>query len=534
MAPMSSAARRDPGRLAGRAVLAAFAFSTVFFSGLFAPFSNPNELSRIESVYAAAELSTLSIDGAIPLFGDHEDKSAANGRFYSNKAPGLALAAIPVYRLLRVFLPAPRSAGDAIFVWVRILTVSALCLLALARFLRRLAPSPAAPLIAFAVAFGTPFLFYARTFFAHAWVASLLFLAWDLLCVAREREGSRRVSAVLVAAGLLAGWAAISEYTVAPLAVLLALSTRSRRRLPPFAAGAAIAIAVLLLYNAACFGSPWVLSSAREADPKYANLAGKGLFGFGWPSLSVAAGYLLHPARGLLLFSPFWLWVLPGFARWRRSGGGRSEALLLFAATAGFFVLLTGYPNWHGGWALGNRYLLPVVFFAGLALPHALATPLSRGLFAVAVSFAVVTHLVLTASWPYFPLELPWPPATGSLWFLSRGWFAHNVMAGLGGASLLLPAAAAVVAGGLALRAAGPLVPPAAVALAAALLAFAAPLASAPRPPYVGRLWRAAIFGAYSGLDPRREELRRVVLEAATPEEQRQARGAWRLYGARP
>ncbi len=88
-------------------------------------------------------------------------------------------------------------------------------------------------------------------------------------------------------------------------------------------------------------------------------------------------------------------------------------------------------------------------------------------------------------------------------------------MAGLGGVSLLLPAAAAVVAGGLALRAAGPLVPPAAVALAAALLAFAAPLASAPRPPYVGRLWRAAIFGAYSGLDPKREELRRVVLEAA-------------------
>jgi hypothetical protein len=532
--PMSSAARRDPGRLAGRAVLAAFAFSTVFFTGLFPPFSNPNELSRIESVYAAVEQSTLSIDGAIPLLGDHEDKSAAHGRVYSNKAPGLALAAIPVYRVLRIVFPAPRSPGDAIFVWVRILTVSAVCLLALARLLRRLGPSPAAPLTAFAVAFGTPLLFYARSFFAHAWAASLLFLSWDLLCLAREREGNRRVSALLAAAGLLAGWAAISEYTVAPLAVLLAVSTRSRRRLLPFVAGAAIALAVLLVYNTACFGSPWVLSSAREADPRYASLAGKGLFGFGWPSLSVAAGTLLHPARGLLLLSPFWLWAIPGFALWRRSGGGRSDAPVLFAAVAGFFVLLTGYPNWHGGWALGNRYLLPVLFFAALALPHALATPLSRGLFAVAVSFAVVTHLVLTASWPYFPLELPWPPATGSLWFLARGWFASNVMAGLGGVSLLLPAAAVVVAGGLAFRAAGPLVPPPAVALAAALLLFAAPLAASPRPPYVGRLWRAAVFGAYSGLDPRRDELRRVVLEASTPQEQRQARGAWRLYGTRP
>jgi hypothetical protein len=226
--------------------------------------------------------------------------------------------------------------------------------------------------------------------------------------------------------------------------------------------------------------------------------------------------------------------VLPGFARWHRSSGGRSDALLLFAASAGFFVLLTGYPNWHGGWALGNRYLLPILFFAALALPHALATPLSRGLFAVAALFAVGTHLILSASWPFFPADLPWPPATGSLWFLSRGWFAGNLLAGVGSVSLLLPAAAAMVAGGLALRAAGPLVPPPAVALAAALLFFAAPLASSPRPPYVGRLWRAAIFGAYSRLDPRRGELRRVALEASTPEEERQARGAWRLYGSKP
>ena len=44
----------------------------------------------------------------------------------------------------------------------------------------------------FAVAFGTPFLFYARSFFAHAWTASLLFLAWDLL---RERGRPRRAGA---------------------------------------------------------------------------------------------------------------------------------------------------------------------------------------------------------------------------------------------------------------------------------------------------------------------------------------------------
>ena len=48
------------------------------------------------------------------------------------------------------------------------------------------------------------------------------------------------------------------------------------------------------------------------------------------------------------------------------------------------------------------------------------------------------------------------------------------------------------------------------------------------RPPeltFGGRLWRASIYGAYSGRDVQREELRAVALSASTPEEQRWALG---------
>jgi hypothetical protein len=488
----------------------------------------------LETVYAAVELSTFRIEGAIPVLGDHEDKSVTDGRFYSNKAPGLALAAVPVYRLLRLFFPAPHSASDAIFVWLRILTVSAVCVLALARLVARLVPAPSAALTGFAVAFGTPFLFYARSFFAHAWVASLLFLSWDLMCVAREFEGRRRVTALYGAAGFLAGWAAISEYTVSPLVLLLGLSTRSGRRLVSFAAGAAAPLAVLLGYDAACFGSPFVLSSAREAYGNYSTLARTGFFGFGWPSPAVAGRYLADPSRGLLLFSPFLLWAIPGFGRWCRAKADRVEGRWLAVAVAGFFVLLIGYPNWHGGWALGNRYLLPVLFFAALALPRALSTPLSRGFFAVAVLFSVLAHFALTGSWPYFPTDVAWPPSSGSVWFLARGWMAPNLLSGLGVLSLLVPAAVTTVAGGIALQEAGSLKPSRPAGLAAALLLFAVPMVWPPRPPYGGRLWRAAVFGAYSGLDPHREELKRVVDEASTPLERRQAMGAWRLYGSKP
>jgi hypothetical protein len=54
------------------------------------------------------------------------------------------------------------------------------------------------------------------------------------------------------------------------------------------------------------------------------------------------------------------------------------------------------------------------------------------------------------------------------------------------------------------------------------------------RPPaltYGGRLWRAAVFGKYSGLDPAREEIRRVAATALTPSERQRAEEAWRLFG---
>ena len=106
----------------------------------------------------------------------------------------MALAAYPIYRALRVALP-PASSGtfDPIFILTRLLTVSLVCAIALRRFAARLSESadgPAAGLVLFAVALGTPYLFYARSFFSHAWTAALLFLAWDRLRRAEQANGS--------------------------------------------------------------------------------------------------------------------------------------------------------------------------------------------------------------------------------------------------------------------------------------------------------------------------------------------------------
>ncbi|MEO8348463.1 MAG: hypothetical protein ABI610_06085, partial [Acidobacteriota bacterium] len=113
-------------------VVGVFALFCAYFSGFFHPFSSPNELSRFQTVVAFVESGTFSIDAELAALGDHEDKAAAGGRFYSNKAPGLSLAAIPVYRLLRLFLPRPGSPASGVLVLLRIFTVSLVCVVALA------------------------------------------------------------------------------------------------------------------------------------------------------------------------------------------------------------------------------------------------------------------------------------------------------------------------------------------------------------------------------------------------------------------
>ncbi len=528
-------------RRAQQSLLAVFGFLCIYFTGVFPPWANPNELSRFQTVVAMAEWKTFSIDRAVAALGDHEDKAESGGRLYSNKAPGLAFAAYPAYRALRVVLPMPEAGtSGALFVLMRLLTVSLVCGIALRRFAVRLGEAgtgdASVALVTLAVALGTPFLFYARSFFSHAWTAALLFLAWDALRRA-EASAERGDLGPAALAGLLAGWAAISEYTVAPLALALGLRVvagRSFRRFLAFALAAAVPLGLLLYYDAVCFGSPWILSSAKEADPGYAALASRGAFGFVLPSPRIALAYLLDPARGVLLFSPFLLWSPVGLARWWKSRRLRADWWFVVAAVGILFVSLCGYPNWHGGWSLGSRYLLPGLFFAALPIAWALETPLSRGLFLAATAFAVAVHALSTASFVHMPREIPWPAVSGSLWFLARGWVAPNLGSILGAGpalSLLAPAALTVFAVWQTGRAAAPTRPSLALAALIGVAPLAALMLRPPEPPYYGRLWRAGVLGAFSGRDDERQELGAVVLEAATPEEKRLALRMWRWLG---
>lgn len=547
----ATAERRDPAgspRPAIRMALGAFIFLTIYFTGTFPPRANPNDLSRFEAVVAMGEWRTFSIDRAIALLGDHEDKAASGGHFYSNKAPGLAIAAYPAYRALRLVLPRSRfGTFDLVFAAVRFLTVSLSSILALSLLARRIEtdakPRSVAGLVVLAAGFGTPFLFYARSFFSHAWAASLLFFAWE--CLRRdEKPPARRIRWIAVLAGFFAGLAVISEYTVAPIALVLALRAGMegrRRRAVAFAVGALPCLAILAAYNAACFGSPFVLSYVREATREVAAVSSSGFAGFRSPSPAIALAYFFHPARGVLLFSPFLAWSAIGVVRWWRSGRNRADCVFVLAATPLFFALLCMYPLWHGGGSLGSRYLLPGLFLVVVPIAYGLDSALSRGLFVAATAFSIAQHFLLTATYPHLGLEFPWPAATASLWFLERGFVAPNLgtLAGAGPlGSLLPPMAATLAATLLATRFARPMSPRVSWALSIGLAPLAVLLMRPPPVSFETRLLRAGVIHDFSGLDPEAKELqtvkREATREATTPEDRRRAERAVRAPTAPP
>ena len=407
----------EGARRACAIVVGAFALFCAWFTGFFPPFSNPNDLSRFEMVVAFVETGSFAIDSQLATLGDHEDKAVAGGRFYSNKAPGLAFAAIPVYRLLRLVLPPPDSPTAPILALVRLFTVSVACVLALAAFARRLLLrrewESLAAVVTFAVAFGTPFLYYARSFFGHAWTASLLFLAWDALSH-RGSEGSARGHRGVALAGFLAGWALISEYTVAPVALALAvraaIASRDRRpvaRLLLFGAGAALPLAVSSVVRARGLSS---LCRARAA----AFLRLRASEREGGLRVSLPPG-ARHPALFTLL-SLGGCGVRPLVSRSeaasrrglrpRRDGLDVSSAdgIPQLARRMGARRPVSASRRLLRG--AGSRYLLPLLFFPAAALPWALRTPISRGLFVAATAFSAATHLLETFSWPHFPADV--------------------------------------------------------------------------------------------------------------------------------
>jgi hypothetical protein len=381
------------------AAVALYALLAALVVPIYPHFPSPNEFTRWALVAAVVDFHTIEVSRTAAILGPQfEDLAAVDGRVYSNKAPGAALVAAPGYLLVRPFIGPPSASNLRVALTAMRWCGATLPLLFLAlAFARRDA------LTTVALLFATPMFAYGLLLFAHALVAAALFGAWLLL--------DRRP----VAAGALLGIAVASEYPIVIPALILFAFAQNRWKV---AAGGAPFAILLALYHKAAFGGVFELPSAHEKFRPFRELAGSGVFGVHAPSPSIFLAMLVHPARGLLLFAPI---VVAGMLALKHVP--RQQRLTLILVPLSIFAVYSGYPNWHGGWAVGPRYIVSAIPFLLFPLTYAKqrVAPLLVG-----IGAATVVPLTLTFPFPDQSIWLPWANLAWPL--LRHGLVAPNLL----------------------------------------------------------------------------------------------------------
>src|SRR5438105_1190725 len=383
--------------------IAVYAALAIIVFPVYPHFVSPNEFSRWALAAAMVEDHSIDITRFVHFLGEvnFEDAAERGGRLYSNKAPGAAWIGLPGYAAARIFVGPPTAANMRFSLTAMRLFAATIPLLALAwmmlRAMRRLGASDErARAVVTILLFATPLFAYGLLNFSHALTAAALFIAWNMLFVDPSPAHD-------IAAGALIGLATISEYPTAIAGVVL-VAVAWRRALRIIIGGIPFAV-LLAMYNRAAFGSAWILSSGSERNPTFRELASGGVFGIGIPSVVRASRLLFDPARGLFVFSPVLLLVFA--ALWRRSAPlSRSAWAALVAVPISLLILYSGYPNWHGGWSVGPRYLVPALPFLVLPIVF-LSAAWIESLLAGAAS-AGGALLSLTFPFPDPSFSLPW------------------------------------------------------------------------------------------------------------------------------
>lgn len=413
---------------------------------------------------------TLNIDPLAPYTGD---KSFANGHYYTDKAPGLSLAAIPAYVLVKQtlmggkpytsFFTVPEDQRtDFLVRYLMALLYTALPTGILAAllyaFLARLGVDGTwRAVVALTYGLGTMALPFAGEFFSHQLAAVLLFGGFVLLY--RIRHGELRERLAPVAAGFLLGYAILTEYPTALIAGALGIyaltAPASGRRLAGLLAlGAAPPLLVGALYNTLAFGGPLSQGYAHLAGPEvFRTGQAQGFMGITYPHLDALWQTTLGPYRGMFLLSPVLLLAIPGFRMlWRRLEW-RAETWLWLAVVVVYGLFSISYFAWDGGFSMGPRQFLPALPFLMLPIGEVVRQGHDRRWRIAAGILAVISVLVVGAATAVGPLFDPRyaSPLTQWVWpRLLAGQLDNNwgMLFGLPGLLQLLPlvALAAIIA----------------------------------------------------------------------------------------
>lgn len=436
-----------------------------------------NQNSRLDLVMAIVDQGVLHIDDYYDGYTATGDYAEYDGHIYSTKAPGTAFLGVPVYwvfqktvkgnlvqwalgllggneavdntlttggsGLLSEKLHAALALSATTFFVVSV--PSALLGVALYHFMGYFIPF-SVPRVWAVLVYGlaTSAFPYASSFYGHQIVAVLLFFAFHLaFLIGKEKVGPPFALGV----GLMLGCAVITEYPAALVAgaILLYLFHRLHQKgwVGLTILGGLLPGLLWMAYNYAIFRKP--IAFGYQHAPLWQDVNTAGFFSLVYPQPDALWGITFSSFRGLFFLSPVLLLALPGFYCLARSRAWRPEFLICLWAVVSFLLFNGSSVMWQGGYAVGPRYLVPMLPFLILPLTLFAGGWGERGwgkiLTIVFSAWSLLAVWVETIGGQQFPDYTPNPLFRYSLPRLLAGDIARNfgTLAGLSGWLSLAP-----------------------------------------------------------------------------------------------
>jgi len=438
-----------------------------------------NQNSRLNLTMAIVDRGVLYIDDYYLGHTQTGDYAEYDGHVYSDKAPGTALLGVPFYWAFRTatggeafhWLAGRLQGSDAlgatlteggtgvlpgkVYAAMALATVTlgvvaipaALLGVLLYRFSRLVTPA-ALPRAGATLLYGlaTSAYPYAGSFYGHQMVAATLFAAFALTHrIASGRGGALSTLGV----GLLLGWAVISEYPAAliagAIAVYLIARIPRKAHLGWAVAGATLPGALWMAHNLAIYGRP--ITFGYSYSTLYMDKHNVGFLSLSYPTIGALWAITFGSFRGLFYLSPVLLLALPGFAILARRREIRPEVLVCAWAIVAFLAFNASSVMWEGGFAVGPRYLVPMLPFLVPPLVAAIEYlgrhVAGRALTAVLAAWSFLAVWAETHGGQSFPDWTPDPLFRYSLVRLWQGDVARNagMLLGLSGLASLIPLA---------------------------------------------------------------------------------------------
>jgi hypothetical protein len=365
----------------------------LLFLALFVPFSYFNHSDgwnqgvRLAELHAVVLKGTLRIDDYVHYTGD---RALIDGHYYSEKAPAMALAALPAFAVTVAVQKAMGIDPDSepamrVSAWIATAFSIGLLTAAGGAAFFALLRSRLEPLIAvigtFGLFLGTITFPYATALFSHAGTIGLTAIAlWAALGPSSPKRDA--------IAGLAAGFAVASEYpAIFPGAAIgFYLLSRDWRRMLRYGLATMPAAVLITMKNLAITGAMFKLSYGT--NPNFPDLTAQTSYGFSTPDPDAMAAVLWGEYRGLLFWSPVLAMAVIGFVEMFRKE--RAAGIMTAAACLMIVLQVSAFFTPHGGNAVGPRYLAPAIPFFGLAAAYGIKRLPELGLILTLASIALM------------------------------------------------------------------------------------------------------------------------------------------------